>query len=193
MVNSQQRFEYLMSYIKRTLKHSREVGDLIIYIIKNRDKLSFDVDPWKLLNRSVRHDVDKFSEKYLTNMINYLYFSDNLTDQEKDKLNESYLNHKKTQRHHLMYYEINSNEQIQNEDICEMACDWISSARKDNSRLIENADIWKNNFENGLKKSSMLEPYRDRFYSVFDLMNEYFGKRKIQQQKRSIKQKTDKR
>ena len=188
MVTQQQKkFEYYMNYVNRTLKHSREVGDLLIFIIKNRSKLSFEIDPWILLNKAVRHDTDKFSKKYLTDMINYLYFSDNLSTEEKEELNKSYIEHKKTQRHHPMYYEVNKEEKIQNEDICEMVCDWISAARKDNNKLIENSDIWKNNFENGLKKSNMLEQYRDKFYSVFTLMDEYFEKKKKRQRKKSSK------
>lgn len=184
---TQQRFECFMRYIKRTLKHSREVGDLLIFIIKNKDKLFFEVDPWELLSRSVKHDIDKFSQKYMTDMIDYLYFSDGLSDEEKNELNKSYIEHKRTQRHHPMFYEVNKDEEVQNEDICEMVCDWISSARKDNAKLIENSTIWKNNFENGLKKSNTLEKYRDKFYNVFELMDEYFKKKKKVKTKKVVK------
>lgn len=165
--------EYINNYVERSLKHSRTVCDLLFYIFKNYDKLSFNIDRWNLLKRAVNHDNDKFTKEYMENMANFWLFKDKLSNEEKEKLNQTYINHKKFNNHHPMYFEVN-NIQLNNEDICEMACDFISSGRKNDNIIVENANIWRNNFNESLKKSKLLEPYKDKFFEIFELFDKFF-------------------
>ena len=165
--------EYINKYINRSLKHSRLVADLLFFIFKNTDKLSFKIDKWDLLKRAVNHDNDKFTKQYMEDMADFWLFGDKMTPEEKEKVNQSYKNHKKFNNHHVEYFEIN-NLKLNNEDICETACDFISSGRKNDDNLVENANIWKEHFENSLKKSNFLEEYKDRFFEIFDLFDKYF-------------------
>lgn len=164
---------YINKYIERSLKHKNLVCDLMFFIFKNENKLFFKIDKWELLRRAVVHDNDKFTQKYNEDMADYWLYCDNMTQQEKDRVNQSYINHKKLNNHHQMYFEVN-NLALNNEDVCEIACDFISSARKNDNDIIENANIWKERFNNSLQNSNFLAPYKEKFYNIFELCEKYF-------------------
>ncbi len=163
-------------YTLRTLNHNREVVRLAVLLNRNIKKLSFKYDKWELLRNAVNHDLDKFRPDYINAVINLFYLKSTISERKIKKYEKIYNRHKQTQRHHVQYHIIN-NIAIKNFDICEMCCDWISSAKKDNPDLVENAKIWKKNFEKKIEKYPILEKYRNKFYSVFDVLDEaLYGK-----------------
>ena len=108
----------------------------------------------------------------MENMADFWLFGDQMTDEERNRVNQSYIDHKRLNNHHPMYFEIN-NLPLSNEDVCEMACDFIASGKKNDDTIKENSMIWKNNFDENLKKSKLLESYRDKFFEIFEMCDSY--------------------
>lgn len=166
------REEKLNHYIERTLRHSHDVANLLFILIKHTNELPFEVDIYELLKRAVSHDTDKFSCDYLNAAVDSFDFKDIITEERKNETKEILDKHYILNTHHLKYH-IDNNIPLSNEDVCEIACDWISSNRKDNIDLIENANIWKISFDNNLNKTPFLEKYRQKFFQLYDLMEKY--------------------
>ena len=166
------REEKLNHYIERTLRHSHDVANLLFLISKHLDELSFSVDRYELLKRAVNHDTDKFSKSFIEAIVDFYDFKDSITEKRRIEARKIIDKHYDSNTHHLKYH-IASNIPLSNEDICEMACDWISSARKDNINLIENANIWKKNFDKHPEEKEFLKIYKDKFFQIFDLLGKY--------------------
>lgn len=63
-------------FIERFLFHMRNVQDNMLNLENNRDKLPFRIGKSRLICRSMKHDIDKFS----ANMVNdyFMLFSKNI-------------------------------------------------------------------------------------------------------------------
>ncbi|MDD2839598.1 MAG: DUF5662 family protein [Rickettsiales bacterium] len=167
------REEKLNHYIERTLRHSHDVANLLFTITKHLNELSFKVDRYELLKRAISHDTDKFSFDFLNAAVDSFDFKDEITEERKRKTEEILDRHYISNSHHAEYH-ITNNIPLSNEDICEMACDWISSHRKDNPELIESASGMKEKFDNYSEKNSkkylFFKDYREKFFEVYDLL-----------------------
>jgi hypothetical protein len=157
------REERLNHYIERTLRHSHDVANLLFIISKHLDELSFKVDRYELLKRAVSHDIDKFSKDFLEAIVDSFYLKDQVTQERVEEAEKIVDKHYIYNTHHLKYH-VDNNIPLSNEDICEMACDWISSARKDDINLVENASIWKAGFDNHSNEVLFLKEYREHFF-----------------------------
>lgn len=167
------REEKLNHYIERTLRHSHDVANLLFTITKHLDELSFKVDKYNLLKRAVSHDTDKFCKESIEAIVDFFYLQDQITKERLEAAEKIVDRHYVSNSHHAEYH-INNNIPLSNEDICEMACDWISSHRKDNPNLVESAIGMKNKFDKYFEKNpeeySFLKSYRERFFEVYDLL-----------------------
>lgn len=162
-------------YLERTLKHSQDVANLIFKVIKNKDLLSFKINDYKLIERALNHDNDKFTENYIEAITDFFHYKDSLMEDRFKEVKYIIDQHKNTKSHHIDYHLINAIP-LSNDDIIEMTCDWISSARKDDTNKIENANIWKDNFVNRNKDINLLMQNKDKFFELFDLMEKIIYK-----------------
>jgi len=134
--------QFKEQFIKRQMEHLRLVQDLMILLEINKDKLPFEIEKnWELLNRGMKHDLDKFREynanKY-TKIEEYYSNKRNCLDNkyiDKNTLYDCSKDHYSTQRHHAEYHEINK-ETYTNIDICEICCDIFANSirNKDETR-----------------------------------------------------------
>ncbi|HSQ97762.1 MAG TPA: DUF5662 family protein [Rickettsiales bacterium] len=167
------REEKLNHYIERTLRHSHDVANLLFTITKHLDELSFKVDKYNLLKRAVSHDTDKFYEEFIEAIVDCFYLQDQTTKERLEEAEKIVDRHYVSNSHHVEYH-INNNIPLSNEDICEMACDWISSHRKDNPELVESASNMKNKFddqsEKNIKRYLFFKDYKEKFFELYDLL-----------------------
>jgi len=167
------REEKVNYYIERTLRHSHDVGNLLFIISKHLDELSFKVDRYELLKRAVSHDTDKFYEDFIEAIVDCYLLKGQTTQKRIEEAEKIVDKHYISNSHHLEYH-INNNIQLSNEDICEMACDWISSQRKDNPNLVESASGMKDKFDKYSEKKVdeylFLKSYKEKFFELYDLL-----------------------
>lgn len=167
------REEKINHYIERTLRHSHDVANLLFTISKHLEELSFKVDRYELLKRAVSHDTDKFYEEFIEAIVDYFYLKDQAAKERIEEAQKIINKHKISNTHHSEYH-VNNNTPLSNEDICEMACDWISSHRKDNPNMVESASNMKDKFDNYSEKNTkeylFFKNYREKFFELYDLL-----------------------
>ena len=163
------REKLILDYIEMTISHSREVGDLLLLLFKNADKIPFSVDKYELLKRSVLHDTDKFNEKFVNVVIDMCFFKKGKTEQEFKELEEAFNKHKLSQTHHYPYH-IKNNIPLSNEDICEMCCDWISAVKKHDKTIKNDIELARKIYWEQTDDFPGLQKYKDKFFAIFDLI-----------------------
>lgn len=165
------REKLILDYIEMTISHSREVGDLLLLLFKNSDKISFPVDKYELLRRSVLHDTDKFNEKFVNAITDFYFFKEDKKEIELKNLRKIIDKHKLSQSHHCSCHAKNYTT-LSNEDICEMCCDWISAVKKHDKTIKNDIELARKIY---LEKIAIypelnLKIYKDKFFAIFDLI-----------------------
>ena len=163
------REKLILDYIEMTISHSREVGDLLLLLFKNADKIPFSVDKYELLKRSVLHDTDKFNEEFINVVIELRFFKKEKTEQELKKLEEIFNKHRLSQNHHCQYHMKNSIP-LSNEDICEMCCDWISAVKKYDKTIKNDIELARKIYWEEVDAFPELGTYKNKFFAIFDLI-----------------------
>lgn len=163
--------EEKQAYIKRVISHSRTTADLMILLELNRDRLPFEIPEWELVRRGVQHDLDKLNTDY-ANVIVSIYVDElNENDtKELEKRHKMCHNHGDVNPHHMAYHKLHGT-MPSNLDICEMCCDFVASSQK--PRFKNQKKTPKEAFiEYVLNNEPDLEPLREKFIKVFDLLKE---------------------
>lgn len=130
---------------------------MILLELNRENELKFlKIKEWELIRRGMQHDLDKFEDNVANKYVElFKYKNDNLlfTEEYTRKIRKFVDKfHRKNQRHHIEFH-LEKNKIFSDLDICEMACDALSSANK-----------------NGLKPEDSLKFYRsqkDTYYSCF--------------------------
>jgi len=157
-----------INFIDRLIKHIRRVQDNMILLEKNRDKLPFEIDKWRLMQRCIHHDSTKFSNKLVDGyvLIDEYYRNQRLglsnNHIEKEKFNEFTEIHCELETHH-------PHKQTEMKDIClcEMCCDLVAMAQEFNEE-----DYTKYYTEVQLKRYPILEQYNDKILETLKLLQE---------------------
>ncbi len=167
--------EEKQAYISRVISHSRTAADLMILLEMNRDRLPFDIPEWELVRRGVQHDLDKLNTDYANATVSM--YVDELDDndiEEIKKRKQNCHNHHEINPHHMAYHKLHGTIPS-NLDICEMCCDFVASSQK--PRFKNQKKTPKEAFiEYVLNNEPELEPLRDNFIKVFDLLKELDSK-----------------
>lgn len=125
MMNRQ---DLIRIFIDRQIKHIRLVQDYMIILELNRDKLPFEVKEFELLRSSMKHDLTKFQEGFISRYIDIAEYKESkklgLSTDMFDKntiynVSEEYY---KMEPHHMEYHHKNGTVPS-NVDICEICCD----------------------------------------------------------------------
>lgn len=152
-------------FIERTVKHIRRVQDNMILLAKNIDKLPFDIRWNELIERSMCHDLSKFSNDLFYGFVRL----SELQRANKGKFDTSLKyedfipfiqRHREIERHHP-----HTKSELNPLDICEMCCDLVAISQEFNE------DDYTQYFKEKLiKEAPILEKYKDECLSVLVLL-----------------------
>lgn len=158
-----QKKKYLeKKFVERFLFHIRSVQDNMLNLENNRNKLPFKIHKNYIINRSMKHDIDKFS----TNMVNDYFelFSKKhykSFDNEYNKLVKLSDRHYQAKRHHFY-----RNSMIPNNlDLCEMCSDLDAIYLENNEE--SNKFFYLNRM---IKEYPNLLEYNDNILKILDLL-----------------------
>jgi len=160
-------------FIKRQIKHTRLVQDLMILLEINKDKLPFLIrDNWKILNRGIVHDMDKFQEFNVNQYVKIKECRDNKRSSiTNDYIDEKVLyscpkNHSLIQKYHTKYHKKN-NKPFNNIDICELCCDIFANSLKNKDNTNGKQYCLNEFFPN----TQFLKEYQDSVIKILDLLS----------------------
>ena len=156
-------------FIKRQIEHVRLVQDNMILLEINKDKLPFHIDDWKLLQRGMQHDMDKFQD----NLVNDFAKIEEYHSNKRNNISNDYIDkltlydccdiHYNTQPHHQEYH-ISHNIPYSPLDICEFCCDVFASAKRHDNSATEYF------LTNILPNNEMLQGEKDNVLYIFNLL-----------------------
>ena len=165
------REELIKHYVAMISKHSREVYNLMLFLLDNKEKLSLDLDDWDIIERAYKHDIDKINRDYVNAVIDVYYFSDTKNSTEMARLESTIREHKLEQPHHVQCHDKNCTP-ISDIDICEMCCDWVSSVKR-HQIVDDEVGAAKEFYFNRCEDFPILKEKENKFLEVFDLLNNY--------------------
>ncbi len=158
--------ENKIQFIDRTIQHIRRVQDNMALLEKNRGKLPFQVDKWRLMQRSCHHDTTKFSNQLVEGyvLITEFYRNERLglpNDHiDREKLKEFSKIHCELETHHP-----HEQKTMGNVCLCEMCCDIVAMAQEKGEE-----DFTKYYKEVQLKNYPILEQYNEEILGTLTLL-----------------------
>ena len=135
--------EMVKFYEERTRKHIKRVKVNLLNIISKYKQLNLE----ELDKRLMNHDKSKFSvDEYVPYIWMTEFYRKKQLGEEfkypnkdiKKEINEAIKHHYKVNRHHPEFH--NDIQNMNNEDIVEMVCDWAAMSQEFNNGLKEFAD-----------------------------------------------------
>lgn len=155
---------YKAAFLDRFLFHTRTVQDNMIILENNLSALDLKIKPFQLLERSLKHDLDKLKPNLVDTYVEftkYHYYKDRGKEYKfnKEKCLKKAQLHYKTQRHH--FYKNNKIPNII--DICEMCCDVtaISIEKNEENNLLYYKNVM-------LKEYEDIKKYNDIILYIFN-------------------------
>jgi len=160
-------------WIKHKIPHIRLVQDYGAFLEFNSDKLPFKVKDFEILNRTMKHDLDKFEENKIRE--GYLELSKFYENRKhnipnlvsKEELKEVSKLHYETQDHHIEYH-IKNGTEPDNAIICEMCCDSLAISTERGDGVDDAIEYFLNNRHDDFSIQN-----KEKFLAVFELLRQY--------------------
>lgn len=157
---------YKNIFLNRFIYHIRTVQDNMIMLENNLSKLPFKINDFKLLKRSMSHDLDKIQSDLIDTYLNISKYHYNKNNNIENNIDiSSYVKntekHYRTQRHHFYKNGIKANYV----DICEMCCDTdaVSIERHEETNSYYFEKIMLIEYKN-------LQRYKEQILLIFNLL-----------------------
>lgn len=160
-------------FIKETMDHIRRVQDNMILLEQNREKLPFEIEKWRLLQRIINHDATKFSSQLVDGNI----IVSNFLRNKKLKLSNDHIDKKEVDEAIRIHKELETHHPIIRRrptriDLCEMCCDLVALSQENNEK-----DYTKYYKEFSLREYKKLKKCNADILKILGLLKELNGEK----------------